>query len=83
MLGAFFEIKAFQAPFLPKFHIIFPKWTKNKHDLHTKNVCTFVLGAIFAKSKHIEKICDVFMHFTQISTDFARIFEDFTRIFTK
>jgi len=48
-----------------------------------KNVCTFILGAIFVKSKHMQQFAKVFIHFSQISTEFAWILRDFAWIFTK
>ena len=63
MLGAFFQIKAFQASFLPRFHPNLPKFrltwlkrTKWKHDLQKKRI--WVVGAISVKSKHILQFCE-------------------------
>jgi len=45
MLGPFFQIKALQAPFLPKFPLNYPKRTKQKHDLQKqkRDACTLIL----------------------------------------
>jgi len=55
---------------------------KNKKTWPQKNVCTLILGASFRKSKHIQRVCEPFYKFSQISTDFARILSDFAGIFT-
>jgi len=68
-LGPLFQMKALQAPFLPKFYqdlpkfpLTFPKRGKLKHDLQ-KNVCSFILGAIFLKSKEHTAILRKYTHF--------------------
>jgi len=81
MLGAFFQIKALQALFLPKlppnmpkFPLTCPERTK-KHDLQIKNVCNFIWSAITVKSKHIQRFCEGIHTFCpNFPTDFARIF---------
>jgi len=35
-----------------------------------KNICTFILGATFVKSKE-HNFVEVYIHFAQISTDFS------------
>jgi len=39
-----------------------------------KNICTFTLGAIFVKSKHIQRLCESFFTFCQ---NFYRFCPDF------
>jgi len=72
MLGAFFQIKALQAPFLPKFSLTCLKRTKQIRDLQ-KTAMPFLQNhttcSDFAK---------VFTRFSQISTDFARILSGFS-----
>ena len=49
-----------------------------------KSLCSYIFGAIIAKSKHIQRFCEGVLHtFGQISTDFALILSDFSQIFTK
>ena len=74
MLGAFFQIKALQAPFLPEFPLTCPKRTKLKHYLQ-KNVWTVIWSAISVKSKHIQRFCEgTHTIFPNFPADFARIF---------
>jgi len=81
-VGHIFQIKALQAPNLPKFPpnlskfpLTCPKRTKWKHDHQKeKNVCTLILVAISIKSKHIKRFCE---SFHTISRDFKGFFSDF------
>jgi len=69
MLGAFFQIKALQAPLLPKFHPNFPK----KDDLQKKSALSFWVQFLWIQTTY-NSFAKVFTHFAQISTDFALIF---------
>jgi len=91
-LGAFFPVKAPQAPFLPKFHpslpkflLTCPKTIKLKHDFQ-KNVFTFILGAIFVNSTHIQQFCEgvhiFFPNFLTFCPDFKGFCPDFQQIKT-
>jgi len=70
-LGVFFQNKALQAPFLPKFHPNLPKFpltslkkTTLKLDLHKKSALSFRVPFWLNQS--------AYSNFAQISTDFAR-----------
>jgi len=76
MLGAFFKIEALQALFLTKFPLTRTKRTKLKQTFK-KNVCTLLLGAIFVKSKHIQRFCEGIHTFCP---NFHRFFPDFHQI---
>ena len=65
-----FQIKALQAPFLPKFPPNFPKFPPTyprnnwrKITSKKRNVCTLISSAIFVKSKHIKRFCQGFHTF--------------------
>jgi len=74
MLGAFFQIKALQAPFLPKF----TGKELNENMTSKKNVCTLILSAIFVKSKAHTAILRRYSH---ILPKFPHIFcPDFHQI---
>ena len=91
ILGAFFWIKALQAPFLRKFPPNLPKFhqnclKKNWRNVTSKkrNVCTLISGAIFVKSKHIKRFCEGFHTFCpnlhRFCSDFKGFFPDFHQI---
>ena len=84
----FFQIKALEAQFLPKFTPNLPKFPltcpkKNWRNMTSKkrNVCTLISGAIFAKSKHIERFCEGRHTFCpnlhRFCPDFKGFFPDF------
>jgi len=92
MLGAFFQIKALQAPFLPKFppklaqiSPNLPKRATLKHDLQKKQkkACALILGAIFVKSKHTQWFCESFHTFCPNFHRFCPDFKDFCADFNQ
>jgi len=79
ILGAFFQVKAFQASFLPKFPLTCLKKNLKTWPQKKRNVCTSSSGAFFAKSKHIKQSCGGFHTFYQ---DFKGFYPDFNQIKT-
>jgi len=85
----FFQIKALQAPFLPKFPPNLPKFPltcprKNWRNMTSKkkrNICTFISGAIFVKT--IKRFCEGFHTFCPNLHRFFLGFKGFSRIFIK
>jgi len=66
MLGAFFQIKAHQAPFLSKF----ARKELNKN-MTSKKASALILGAILVKSKYIQQCYEGFHKFPQILPGFS------------
>ena len=79
----FLKLRHFKQHFCPNF-LHARKNYKNKHNLQRKNVCTFILDAIFVKSKHIQQFCDGFQTFCpnchRFFPDFKGFWPDFYQI---
>ena len=79
-----FSIKAFQAPFLPKFPQLARKRTEEIWPPKKRNVYTLISGAIFVKSKHKKRFCEGFHTFCQnlhrYCPNFKGFFPDFHHI---
>jgi len=79
-----FSIKAFQAPFLPKFPQLARKRTEETRLPKKRNVCTLISGTIFVKSKHIKRFCEGLHTFCpnlhRFWPDFKGISPDFYQI---